>query len=295
MPVWLVLSGSGMRLYAFLGALLYLVEHGVLFTGVTATSGGAVVGALLGKHWDATDPVASVRRTIDEVLSIDPALELRKSARWRVWEWLLTKVLRQGPKGAFSTATLLKKFRKHLPATIADSKLPLQITAYQVNLRSPRPVLFTSPNTDLPAAVIGSMGLPPPLFDPPMYGKAMLQDGGWVANLPIPEDQPKVLALYFGNVDATEGRGIVEDPERLVTIDDNIELWAKAILGLIDTNMRDAILRAASSSQCVTAIRLGTSLGGLDFLADKSKLEQAIQEGYDSAAVAYRLPPSSKT
>jgi len=282
--VWLVLSGSGMRLYAFLGALKALTEAGYSFLGVTGTSGGAVVSALLGKHWDPTRPVESVEAMVEEAKTISVAAELTKSFRWRVWEWVLTKVLRRGPKGMFETGKLLQRFREQLPATIEDCNLPVHITGYQVNLKSPRPVLFTKPDTDLPLAVLGSMSLPPPLFDPTMYGKAMLQDGGWAKNFPVPDNQPKVVGLYFDDVgDDNDNPDIVEDPALLEKIDDNIELWLKVVFGLIDTNMRDAINEAEEEGVELTKIQLQTTLNGFDFFADKDKIERAIDEGYESA------------
>jgi hypothetical protein len=281
--VWLVLSGSGMKLYAFLGALRALVEAGYSFLGVTGTSGGAVVAGALGKHWDPEDPIGSVERLIADAKTINPAKVLKKSIRWRVWEWLLTKVFRRGAKGVFQTDRLLKEFRKNAPATIGECKLPVAIASYQINLDSPRAVLFTEDDVDLPNAVLGSMSLPPPIFDPTMYGKALLQDGGWVKNFAIPDDQSSVVGLYFDSVcDEIDGHGIVEDPEHLVPVRDNIELWFKLIFGLIDTNMRESIEEAEEEGVDLTKVKIETSLEGFDFFASQDKINQAIEEGYES-------------
>lgn len=285
--VWLVLSGSGMKLYAFLGALRALVEADYSFLGVTGTSGGAVVSALLGKHWDPNDPKGSVEAMIAEARTINPAAELTKSFRWRVWEWVLTKVFRAGPRGMFETGKLLAKFRHHLPATMADCKLPVHITGYQINLDKPRAILFTAPDTDLPLAVLGSMSLPPPLFDPTMYGKAMLQDGGWTANFPVPDNQPKVMGLYFDNIE-DDGVGVHEGvvTDHIAPVNDNIELWTKLVFGLIDNNMRVSIEEAEEEGVDLTRVALRTSLNGFDFFASMEDIERAIDEGYESAKKA---------
>lgn len=285
--VWLVLSGSGMKLYAFLGALRALVEAGYSFLGVTGTSGGAVISGGLGKHWDADDPEGSIERLIADARSINPAKVLKKSIRWRVWEWLLTKLFRRGAKGVFKTDGLLKEFRKHAPATIGDCTLPVHIASYQVNLTSPRGVLFTEPDVDLPKAMLASMSLPPPVFDPTHYGKAILQDGGWVRNFAVPDDQKKVVGLYFDDVgDEIEGTGIVEDPRLLADVTDNIDMWMRIVFGLIDTNMRDSINEAEEEGVGLLKVKLTTSLAGFDFFASQETIDRAIEEGYQSAKSA---------
>ena len=280
---WLVLSGSGMRLYAFLGAILALAEEGIVFSGVTGTSGGAVIALLLGKHWDPKDPVGSVERAIKEALSIDVGRELKKSFRLRIWEWTLTSVFRRGPKGMFNSKRLLETFRAHMPETLADCRLPVHITSYQVNLKAPRAVLFKDLLTDAPLAALGSMSLPPPLFDPTMYGKAMLQDGGWTKNFPIPDNQPRVIGLYFDDVrDGEPSNNPIEDDSDLIEIKDNIALWKKIVFGVIDTNMRESIEEAKEEGVDLIKIRLSTTISGFDFFADADKRRKAIDEGYSS-------------
>lgn len=283
MKTWLVLSGSGMRLYVFLGALKALVEAGYRFTGVTGTSGGAIVAGLLGKHWNPADPAAAVDRMIAAAKEIHPASLLLGSIRWRIWNWLLTRLFKRGPKGVFQTNKLLAAFRKHLPATLGKAALPVHITAFQVNLPSPRPVLFTDEATDLPLAVLGSMSLPPPLFDPTYYGNALLQDGGWARNLPIPDDQPHVTALCFADVRPTLNSAPEERTAYLEEVKDNVSLWLKIVFGVIDTNMRDAVAEAEEEGVELKKVVLRTTLESFDFFANKQKIEKAISEGYLSA------------
>lgn len=275
---WLVLSGSGMKLYAFLGALLALVQLGYRFKGVTGTSGGAVVASVLGRFWDPEEPEESVKRMIEVAKGIQPAKVL--TFRWAVWEWMLTKVFRQGPKGIFKTERLLKEFRKHMPATIGDCKLPVRICSYQVNLKSPVPVLFADAKTDLPLAALGSMNLP--VFDPTIYNGAMLQDGGWVRNFNVPDDEKKVIGLYFGGAEAGPKEGVVTDPTKISPVMDNIDLILRDIFGAIDDNMRRSIEEAEEEGVDLMKIELVTSLNGFDFFADEKKIEQAINDGYES-------------
>lgn len=275
---WLVMSGSGMKLYAFLGALLALVKLGYKFKGVTGTSGGAVVASVLGRFWDPEEPEESVTKMIEVAKNIQPAKVL--TFRWAFWEWMLTKVLRQGPKGVFKTERLLKEFRKQMPATIGDCKLPVRVCAYQVNLKSPVPVLFADAKTDLPLASLASMNLP--VFDPTIYEGAMLQDGGWVRNFNIPDDEKKVIGLFFGGADEGPKEGVVKDPALLSPVTDNIDLILRSIFGVIDDNMRRSIEEAEEEGVDLLKIKLTTSLEGFDFFADQKKIEQAINDGYES-------------
>jgi len=280
---WLVLSGSGMRLYAFLGAILALVSMGVRIKGITATSGGAVVAGVMAKYYDPADPVKSMRKVIKVAKSIKPSNIL--TFRWRVWEWLLTNLFRKGPKGPFQTGKILKTFREHMPATIGESKFPIRVCSYQVNLKSPVPVTFTEPDVDLPLACLGSMSLP--VFDPTKYGVALLQDGGWVRNFNIPDDEVNVIGLYFGGANAGPVSGIVSDKAQLVDIKDNIQLIQKCISGVIDDNMRRSVEEAVEEGVNLVKIPLRTKLETLDFFASETKIDQAIDEGYDSVASTY--------
>jgi len=281
-------------LYALLGALRALVEAGFTFSGVTGTSGGALLAAGLGKHWDPSDPIGSIERLTAEVKSIDAAKVLRKSISLRVWEWLLSSVFRRGPRGAFRTDGLLALLRKHAPATIGECGLPVHITSYQVNLDSPRAVLFSEPDVDLPLAVLASMSLPPPIFDPTYYGKAMLQDGGWTRNFAVPDDQQHVVGLYLSYIgDEIDSTGPVEDPKHLVPVKDNISLWLKLVFGLIDTNMRESIEEAVEEGVDLIKVPVLTTIGGLEFFADANRIESAIQEGYTSAQKALNAMRSS--
>ena len=275
---WLVMSGSGMKLYAFLGALLALVKLGYRFKGVTGTSGGAVVASVLGKFWDPEKPEESVKAMIEVAKTIQPAKVL--TFRWAVWEWMLSKVFRQGPKGPFKTANLLKEFRKHMPATIGECKLPVRICGYQVNLKSPVPIVFADAKTDLPLATLGSMTLP--VFDPTMYGPAMLQDGGWVRNFDIPDNETRVIGLYFGGAEDGPKEGVVTDPEKFSPVTDNIDLIMRDIFGCIDDNMRRSIEEAEEEGVDLLKIELKTALDGFDFFASTEKIEIAINEGYES-------------
>ncbi len=267
-----------MKLYVFLGALLALVQLGYRFRGVTGTSGGAVVAAVLGRFWDPAKPEESVKAMIEVARNIQPAKVL--SLRWAFWEWMLSKMFHQGPKGVFKTHKLLAEFRKQMPATIGDCKLPIRVCSYQVNLKSPVPVLFTDPKTDLPLAALGSMNLP--VFDPTIYDGAMLQDGGWVRNFNIPDNEKKVIGLYFGGAEEGPVEGVEKNPEKLSAVSDNIDLLSRVIFGVIDDNMRRSIEEAEEEGVDLKKITLTTSLDGFDFFASKEKIEKAIVDGFES-------------
>ena len=294
--VWLVLAGSGMKMFAFLGAIKALVEAGYTFSGVTGTSGGAITAAGLGKHWDASDPSGSVDRLIAEGRALNPAKIFLKSTRWRVWEWILTTLLGRGARGVFRTDKLLETFRAQAPATIGDCAIPVQIVAYQVNLHSPKTVIFSEPDVDLPLAMLGSMSLPPPIFDSTFYGKAELQDGGWVKNFAVPVDQGDVVGLYFGSEKNHfhDTPGIIEDPKRISPIRNNLEMWSRIVFGLMDVNVRESIEDAEDEGINLMKLELRTDLEGFDFFADQAKIDKAITDGYESAKLELARNRGSK-
>lgn len=279
---WLVLGGSGMRMYAFLGALRAAVEEGYTFTGVTCTSGGAIVGGALGKHWDPADPTGSIQNLHEHASQIDIPRLLAKSLRVRFWEWLIRPFLGGGPRGPFDSRRILKELRKHAPPTIGDCSLPVQITAYQSNLKSPKPIVFYKPDTDLPLAMLASVTLP--VFDPTPYGKALLEDGGWVRNLPIPETEPRVLAFYFDDVEDTDDTpDIVEDESRLRPLGSSVDRLLRIVDGMTQTSMRDSINEAEEEGVQITKVLLRTTLQSFDFFADRTLIDKAIDEGYRAA------------
>jgi hypothetical protein len=235
---------------------------------------------MLGKVWDPTKPTESV----NELIRLAGKFRLLSylTVRWQFWEWTLTKVFRRGPKGVFKTTKMLKLFRELMPPTIGDAQLPLRITATQVNLQTTHPVLFTASDIDLPLAVLASMTLPAPIFDPTMWGKAMLQDGGWLANLSIPKDQKRVVALYFGEISLVALAAPIEGAE-LVPVKDNIDLLLRNVLGTIDGNMRRSIEDAEEEGVELLRLALKTDLEGGDFFASSEAIQGAIQDGYDSA------------
>lgn len=280
---WLVMAGSGMRLYAFLGALLALLELGFRFHGMTVTSGGAVVGGVMAKYYNPADPVRSFMKVLEVASEVNPSKVL--TLRWRIWEWMLTTVFRRGPKGALATRALLALFRKIMPPTIGAACMPIRICSYQVNLKSPVPVTFAADDVDLPLAVLGSMNLP--VFDPTHYGPALLQDGGWVRNFNIPDTEANVLGLYFGGATKGPEEGIVTDEDQLVPIEDNLQLLGKAFGGVIEDNMRRSIEEAEEEGVNLLKVPLRTSMGTLDFFASREKIDLAIKEGYDSVMAQF--------
>ena len=125
---------------------------------------------------------------------------------------------------------LLKVFRKLLPATFEDCKIPVHVTTFRVDLADKKVVRHES--GDLPLAVRASMSIPF-LFDPVAIDDGLHIDGGWQANFPLPEDSDAdVVGLYFG-LDAR--------PKKKIPINNNLDLGMALIDGAIDESMRHAI------------------------------------------------------
>ena len=276
---WLVMSGSGMKFYSFLGSALAFAERGYTFAGVTGTSGGAIAGGALSKYYDIDRPKDSMQECIDKALTIDVGRVL--TFRWRIWE-MLTTIWQDGPRGFIYTKGIEKALRKHMPATIGESRLPIRVCAYQVNSKSARPVRFAAPDVDLPKAVLGSMCLPG--IEPVLYGPAMLQDGGWVRNLDLPKDKKHVIGMHFG-VASTEGltdtaAATTIETSNLIKIKTNLELLLRCIEGSIADNAVRSLVEAQENGVDVLQVAISTSMGGLDFFANKAKRMDCVEDGY---------------
>ncbi len=277
---WLVMSGSGMKFYSFLGSALALSERGFTFAGVTGTSGGAIAGGALCKYYELSRPVDSVQECINKALTIDVGRVL--TFRWRLWE-MMTTLWRDGPRGFIHTTGIERELRKHIPATIGESRLPVRISAYQVNSRTPHAVRFNTPDVDLPKAILGSMCLPG--IEPVRYGPAMLQDGGWVRNLDVPKDKKHVIGMHFG-VGGIEGLTDTAaaqhiETNNLIEIKTNPELLLRCIEGAIADNVVRSLVEAKENGVDVMHAAIKTEMGGLDFFANRAKRQSCVDDGYE--------------
>jgi NTE family protein len=257
----LVISGSGMRLYAFLLAIYVLHLLGYRFTKVTGTSGGAIVAAGIAAFYDPSSSRAERRQALRKVAAMTMRIDVPRllDPQWFFWRiaFKLTGLIK-GKK-------ILKKLRAEFPATFAELKMPCEIATFQVNIADPRTHLLT--DGDLPLAVRASMSIPF-VFSPVQHGDMLLVDGGWQMNLALPVDGKDVIALAFE----------VGDDERPQSVPNNLALGFKLIDGAIDEGVRRAVAGCPEAS----LVKLVTGLKSLDFFVDDKKKMKALSEGADS-------------
>jgi NTE family protein len=155
--VGLVLGGGGARGYAHIGVLKALEERDVKPVAIAACSMGGIVGALHGTGLSAEQIYAQAR------------------------EFRLTELLDVGASEAINRGRRLERtLARYLPATFEELRVPLKITA--CDIQQGVQVVFDS--GDLRAAVRASIALPG-VFPPARVGDRILLDGGLVNNLPV--------------------------------------------------------------------------------------------------------------
>jgi predicted acylesterase/phospholipase RssA len=261
--VHLVLAGGGVRLFALMLAVYVLHLAGYIFLSFTGTSAGAIVSAVLARHYAASDSKEDRGKAIIKSMKIALSMDIPKflDPQWTFWR-LAYKLV-----GIIKGKKLLRKFKKELPDTFADLRSPCTLATFRVDLVDPRTWMLDS--GPLPLAVRASMAIPY-VFSPVVYNGMQLVDGGWQMNLPIPRGGENVVALTFSTGDNDD----VEE------VKNNIELGFKLIEGAIAEGMR----RAADSAPLAKIIDLDTSLTTLDFFADAEKKKRGMIEAGDSVA-----------
>ena len=155
--VGLVLGGGGARGYAHIGVLKALEERGVMPVAIAGCSMGGIVGAMFCSG-----------RSADDMLE-------------RAHSFKFSELIDRGDsEGLMRTTRLEKRMRENLPATFEDLRIPLKVTA--CDIQEGVQVVFDS--GDLPAAVRATISLPG-VFPPARVADRILLDGGLVNNLPV--------------------------------------------------------------------------------------------------------------
>lgn len=158
-PQTLILSGSGAKYPAFLGAVRELMAGGVTFSRYVGTSGGSLIAALLASGL----PLERVEKISD---GINPAA-LLDGGLPRFASTLLLG-FRGMPKGIYAGDKILAELRRHLPKRLGDCARPLHVVTYE--LESGKTIIWTNergaltsrfaPDMDLPLLIMASMSLP---------------------------------------------------------------------------------------------------------------------------------------
>ncbi len=155
--VGLALGGGGARGYAHIGVLKALEERGIEPVAIAACSMGGIVGAMYGAGASADDLLAQAR------------------------EFRFTELLDIGDREALNRGHKLKKaLERYLAPTFADLRIPLKVTACDIQQGS----LVVFDKGDLRAAVRATISLPG-VFPPARFEDRILLDGGLINNLPV--------------------------------------------------------------------------------------------------------------
>jgi len=172
----LVLSGGGARGFAHLGVIKALQEKGISFDAISATSSGAMVGALLCDGY-----------SVEEIKEI-----CRESLPFTSFNFSF----KQGLLTIERLNTALEKHLRH--KTFEELKYPLFVTATDLN--TGRPVVFSS--GEVIPAVIASSSIPVVL--PVTYiQNTPYVDGGMSSNLPVEpfeHSSSKTIGIYVNPV-----------------------------------------------------------------------------------------------
>jgi NTE family protein len=159
MKVGLVLSGGGARGISHIGVIKALVESGVTFSHISATSAGAIIGALYSKGY-----------TPNEILEIIMATKLYKSMR-PAWSWT----------GLLSLEGLRTVLIEFLPENTFEAlKVPLTVAA--TDIIKGRAEYFTE--GELIPRMLASCCVPF-VFNPMNLDGGLYVDGGLTDNLPV--------------------------------------------------------------------------------------------------------------
>ncbi len=155
--VGLVLGGGGARGYAHIGVLKALEERGLQPVAIAACSMGGIVGAMHGAGLSA-----------DEMLD-------------RARKFKFTDLLDIGDRESLNRGRkLARTLERHLPADFRDLRVPLKLTACDIQ----NGVLVVFDRGDLRAAVRATISLPG-VFPPARVEDRILLDGGLINNLPV--------------------------------------------------------------------------------------------------------------
>jgi NTE family protein len=157
--IGLVLSGGGVRAVAHIGFIKFLLEHNIVPTVVSGTSGGAIVGALYAAGYKPQEMLSFFKKT--------PLLKIGLYARGK-----------PGFMDSEKYALYFKKFFKE--DSFESLKYPLTITA--TNLLEGTLDFFKT--GELIKALLASSALPP-VFSPIEINGILYCDGGVLNNFPI--------------------------------------------------------------------------------------------------------------
>jgi NTE family protein len=261
LKVGLVLSGGGARGYAHIGVLRSLEERGLKVEAIAGCSMGGIIGALHAAGYTA----AQIRDVFD---GID----------------LIGLLDRSSMGGLIGGKGITRHLEKHLPATFEELKVPLAVTAVDVQ----RGRLVVLNRGKLMPALRATSALPG-IFAAVKHAGRVLIDGGLLNNLPVDVIRAMTLAPVVAvDTSAPADRRLVFEDERT--------LWEKVRTPLKHRKrplIFEMLMKSIDIPQGpVTSVRL--SLNPPEVLIrppldpdlkieDYNRLDEAVQVGFEAA------------
>ena len=262
MQIGLVLGGGGARGFAHIGVLRALAERKIEPVAIAGCSMGGIVGALFAAGHGPNQ-----------------IFGFFENLNW-------TRILDVSHMGALMGGRgIAHQMRKHLPQRFEDLKLPLRVTA--VDVQEGRTVTLW--DGDLIAALRATSAIPG-IFSPVEVDGCVLVDGGLLSNVPVEEMRTMTHAPVVA-IDVTV------PPNRRIVFEDTRTLWQKlrepiqagkrhiwAELLIKAYDIPAAVLNdihlAAHRPEVLIRPRLDSDLKVEDF----KRLDEAVDAGYAEAA-----------
>lgn len=257
--IGLVLGSGGARGYAHIGVLRAIEEAGIEVTAIAGCSMGGIIGAL---H----------------------AAGCSSSQILEMWQGLepLKLIDRSAMGGLIGGRGITRHLERHLPPTFEDLKIPVAVTA--VDVQSGKLVVLRS--GDLPRALRATSAMAG-LFAPEEYEGRILLDGGILNGLPVDVIRSLTLAPVVA-VDVTA------PPDREIAFTDDRTTWEKVRQPIRGRPLFfELLMKAIEIPQApLTSIRLSLNppevliRPALDpdlKLEDFRRLDEAVEAGYVAA------------
>jgi NTE family protein len=272
MKVGLVLGGGGARGFAHIGVLRAMEERDIEAEAIAGCSMGGIVGAMIAHGL----PSADIQKRFE-------GLDTKK---------LLDRSRTGGLMGGKGVAEVLSD---HLPKRFEDLKIPLRVTA--VDVQSGR--LLTLHEGDLVPALRATAALPG-IFSPVELDGRILVDGGLLSNVPVDEMRTMTREPVVA-VDVTV------PANRSLPFEDDRSFWDK-VKDPIQPGKRPLILEVLMKAFDIPAsvlndLRLAAYKP--DYLIrptldpdlkveDFKRLDEAVEAGYAAAVQVFDNTPAPR-
>ena len=192
LKVGLVLGSGGARGYAHIGVLRALEQRGIEVVAIAGCSIGGIIGALHAAGY-SSEQIHETWRGLDPIKLFD----------------------RSAMGGLIGGRAITRYLGRHLPRTFEELKIPVAVTATDVQ----RGKLVVLSKGDLPRALRATSALAG-LFSPEEFEGRILIDGGIVNGLPV----DVIRTLTHAPVVAVD---VLPPPDREIAFGDDRTAWEK--------------------------------------------------------------------